>query len=78
LTERGVSLAQVKDLLGHASIVTTERYVTNKDEHLQASVHVLAPADTGDAGNAASSSDAPSASADAPASDGPTDDSRIS
>jgi len=26
LVERGVPLAQVRDLLGHASIVTTERY----------------------------------------------------
>jgi hypothetical protein len=28
LVERGVSLAQVRDLLGHASITTTERYDT--------------------------------------------------
>ena len=26
LVERGVPLAQVRDLLGHASILTTERY----------------------------------------------------
>ncbi len=35
LLERGVPLAQVRDLLGHASITTTERYDTQKLENLQ-------------------------------------------
>ena len=30
LVERGVPLAQVRDLLGHASITTTERYDNQK------------------------------------------------
>jgi len=41
LVERGVPLAQVRDLLGHASITTTERY---DKENLQAAVLKL---DTG-------------------------------
>jgi integrase len=36
LVERGVPLAQVRDLLGHASITTTERYDNQKLETLQA------------------------------------------
>ncbi len=36
LVERGVPLAQVRDLLGHASISTTERYDNQKLEALQA------------------------------------------
>ena len=36
LVERGVPLAQVRDLLGHASITTTERYDNQKIENLQA------------------------------------------
>ena len=36
LVERGVPLAQVRDLLGHASIATTERYDNQKLEALQA------------------------------------------
>jgi integrase len=36
LVERGVPLAHVRDLLGHASITTTERYDTQKLEVLQA------------------------------------------
>ena len=36
LVERGVPLAQVRDLLGHASIVTTERYDNQRLEALQA------------------------------------------
>ena len=36
LVERGVPLAQVRDLLGHASITTTERYDNQKFENLQA------------------------------------------
>jgi len=38
LVERGVPLAQVRDLLGHASITTTERYHNQKLENLQAAV----------------------------------------
>jgi len=36
LVERGVPLAQVRDLLGHASITTTEHYDNQKLENLQA------------------------------------------
>ena len=36
LVEKGVPLAQVRDLLGHASITTTERYDNQKLESLQA------------------------------------------
>jgi hypothetical protein len=36
LVEKGVPLAQVRDLLGHASITTTERYHNQKLENLQA------------------------------------------
>ena len=35
LVERGVPLAQVRDLLGHASITTTERYDNQKLENLR-------------------------------------------
>ena len=38
LVERGVPLAQVRDLLGHASITTTERYDNQKLENLQTAV----------------------------------------
>ncbi|OLD20656.1 MAG: hypothetical protein AUJ01_03825 [Acidobacteria bacterium 13_1_40CM_3_65_5] len=41
LVERGVPLAQVRDLLGHASILTTERYDHQKLEALQAAVERL-------------------------------------
>ena len=41
LVERGVPLAQVRDLLGHASIVTTERYDNQKLEVLQAAAQRL-------------------------------------
>jgi Phage integrase family len=41
LVERGVPLAQVRDLLGHASIVTTERYDNQRLEALQAAVERL-------------------------------------
>jgi hypothetical protein len=41
LVERGVPLAQVRDLLGHASITTTERYDNQKLENLQASAAKL-------------------------------------
>ena len=36
--EGGIPLAQVRDLLGHASITTTERYDNQKLENLQAAV----------------------------------------
>ena len=38
LVERGVPLAQARDLLGHASILTTERYDNQRLEALQAAV----------------------------------------
>jgi hypothetical protein len=45
LVERGVPLSQVRDLLGHASIVTTERYDNQSDAALFASAKLL---DTGE------------------------------
>jgi Phage integrase family len=45
LVERGVPLSQVRDLLGHASIVTTERYDNHSDAALFASAKRL---DTGE------------------------------
>ncbi len=41
LVERGVPLAQVRDLLGHASLLTTERYDNERLEALQAAVERL-------------------------------------
>jgi hypothetical protein len=41
LVERGVPLAHVGDLLGHASILTTERYDNQRLEALQAAVERL-------------------------------------
>jgi site-specific recombinase XerD len=41
LVEEGVPLAQVRDLLGHASITTTERYDNQKLENLQIAVTKL-------------------------------------
>jgi hypothetical protein len=41
LVERGVPLAQVRDLLGQASILTTERYDNQRLEALQAAVERL-------------------------------------
>ncbi len=41
LVERGVPLAQVRDLLGYASILTTERYDNQRLEALQAAVQRL-------------------------------------
>lgn len=41
LVERGVPLAQVRDLLGHASILTTERYDNQRLEALQAAIERL-------------------------------------
>ena len=49
LVERGVPLAQVRDLLGHASIVTTERYDNQRLEMLQAAVARLEDGKTFDA-----------------------------
>jgi hypothetical protein len=41
LVERGVPLAQVRDLLGHASVTTTERYDNQKLENLQIAAATL-------------------------------------
>ena len=41
LVERGVPLAQVRDLLGHASITTTERYDNQTLEALQSAAKRL-------------------------------------
>lgn len=41
LAERGVPLVQVRDLLGHASVTTTERYDTQQAERLRAAVQLL-------------------------------------
>jgi hypothetical protein len=41
LVERGIPLAQVRDLLGYASILTTERYDNQRLEALQAAVERL-------------------------------------
>lgn len=49
LVEKGVPLAQVRDLLGHASILTTERYDNQKLEALQAAVERLDGGKTFDA-----------------------------
>jgi hypothetical protein len=54
LFDKGVPLAQVRNLLGHASITTTERYDNQKLENLQTAVLRLEreefdPNDTGDA-----------------------------
>jgi len=45
LVERGVPLSQVRDLLGHASIVTTERYDNQSDAAFFGSAKLL---DTGE------------------------------
>ena len=50
LVERGVPLAQVRDLLGHATIVTTERYDNQRLEMLQAAVARLEDGKDFDAG----------------------------
>lgn len=50
LVERGVPLAQVRDLLGHASIVTTERYDNQRLDALQAAVTRLEDGKDFDAG----------------------------
>ncbi len=54
LVEKGVPLSQVRDLLGHASIVTTERYDNQKPEALMAAAKLL---ETGETFNNPSSSD---------------------
>ena len=41
LVEHGVPLSQVRDLLGHASIATTERYDNQRLEALQAAAKTL-------------------------------------
>jgi len=41
LAERGVPLSQIRDLLGHASIVTTERYDNQRPEALMAAARLL-------------------------------------
>ena len=46
LVEEGVPLAQVRDLLGHASITTTERYDNQKLENLQAAAARLERGET--------------------------------
>ncbi len=50
LVERGVPLAQVRDLLGHSSIVTTERYDNQRLEALQAAVMRLESGKTFESG----------------------------
>jgi hypothetical protein len=49
LVERGVPLPQVRDLLGHASITTTERYDNQTMEALQAAAKRLEDDKTFDA-----------------------------
>jgi integrase len=56
LVEKGVPLAQVRDLLGHASITTTERYDNQKLENLQAAAARL---DSGKSFDAAPRASAP-------------------
>jgi len=48
LVEKNVPLAQVRDLLGHASITTTERYDNQKLENLQAAAARLERGETFD------------------------------
>ena len=48
LVEKDVPLAQVRDLLGHASITTTERYDNQKLENLQAAAARLERGETFD------------------------------
>jgi hypothetical protein len=54
-----VPLSQVRDLFGHASIVTTERYDNQKPEALMAAAKLL---ETGETFNNPSSSDTDAAS----------------
>jgi integrase len=53
LAERGVPLSQIRDLLGHASIVTTERYDNQRPEALMAAARRL---ETGESFTSASHS----------------------
>jgi hypothetical protein len=48
LVEKNVPLAQVRDLLGHRSIITTERYDNQKLENLQAAAARLERGETFD------------------------------
>ena len=66
LVEKGVPLSQVRDLLGHASIVTTERYDNQRPEALQEAAKLL---DTGESFKIPSRSDAKPPAADTPALD---------
>src|SRR5262245_40264364 len=50
LVEKNVPLAQVRDLMGHASIITTERYDNQKLENLQAAAARLERGETFDPG----------------------------
>jgi site-specific recombinase XerD len=59
LVEKGVALSQVRDLLGHASITTTERYDNQKLENLQAAAARLESGKTFDISPAHVSIDAP-------------------
>ena len=54
LVEKGVPLSQVRDLLGHASIVTTERYDRQRFELLKGAAKKL---ETGEAFKIPSSSE---------------------
>ena len=47
LAERGMLLSQIRDLLGHHSIVTTERYDTQRPEALMAAAKRLDSGTTG-------------------------------
>ena len=57
LVERGVPLAQVRDLLGHASITTTERYDNQKLENLQLAAGKLEAGKPFDSGGPSSPED---------------------
>jgi hypothetical protein len=50
LVEKNIPLAQVRDLLGHTSIITTERYDNQKLENLQAAAARLERGETFDPG----------------------------
>jgi hypothetical protein len=47
LVEKDVQLSQVRDLLGHASILTTERYDNQTQEALMAAAKRLEPGASG-------------------------------
>ena len=69
LVEKGVPLSQVRDLLGHSSIVTTERYDRQTFEALEGAVKRL---DTGESFNFLSSG-TPNEAKDAPSDEGESD-----